>query len=472
MAGIADKIMRRTRSQESNASNWTNTGTFINKPPRGWIHPDDQLSPDNGVCYGVRYIGCMEVKQSMKSLDFETRTAVAKESISRVCDAAGLKTASKKNKRQKIAKYLGDEPNLVFAGSNVNLTITTDSLTMMIMESGEVIANHQMPGISFASGGDPDTLDFVAYVAKDPVNGRACFVLECGGGLAQDVITTMGQAFELRFKQFLDTQPQTVSLPDRLDNGIMGTDSWGDEGEYYNDRPGAAPPETEKIPEYPSKASPPAMEGDYQPIREKNSVAVGNLIDLDGGPVQNDLADSKGAAGGSRHVYENPNQKGSADATHDPRFDDAIYDNKQNGAAQANGQLDAFDMKPFSSALPNKAVGGARPKEKSVEPTRPDHEEWFHGPLTRHQTETLLHEDGDFLVRESANSPGQYVLSGVHKGRIRHLLLVDPQGVVRTRDRTFTSVSHLVHYHLENGIPIVSQESELVLKNPIVHAPC
>lgn len=62
-----------------------------------------------------------------------------------------------------------------------------------------------------------DTLDFVAYVAKDPVNGRACFVLECGGGLAQDVITTMGQAFELRFKQFLDTQPQTVSLPDRYD---------------------------------------------------------------------------------------------------------------------------------------------------------------------------------------------------------------------------------------------------------------
>ena len=28
--------------------------------------------------------------------------------------------------------------------------------------------------------------------------GRACYVLECGGGLAQDVITTIGQAFELR----------------------------------------------------------------------------------------------------------------------------------------------------------------------------------------------------------------------------------------------------------------------------------
>ena len=57
---------------------------------------------------------------------------------------------------------------------------------------------HDMPNISFASGGDSDTLDFVAYVAKDRCGVRSCFVLECGGGLAQDVITTIGQAFELR----------------------------------------------------------------------------------------------------------------------------------------------------------------------------------------------------------------------------------------------------------------------------------
>ena len=57
---------------------------------------------------------------------------------------------------------------------------------------------HEMPNISFASGGDTDTLDFVAYVAKDREAVRSCFVLECGGGIAQDVITTVGQAFELR----------------------------------------------------------------------------------------------------------------------------------------------------------------------------------------------------------------------------------------------------------------------------------
>lgn len=58
-------------------------------------------------------------------------------------------------------------------------------------------------------------MDFVAYVAKDAINGRACYVLECGGGLAQDVITTIGQAFELRFKQFLAQRPEAVPLPDR-----------------------------------------------------------------------------------------------------------------------------------------------------------------------------------------------------------------------------------------------------------------
>ena len=58
-------------------------------------------------------------------------------------------------------------------------------------------------------------MDFVAYVAKDESLGRACHVLECGGGLAQDVITTVGQAFELRFKLYLANRPEAVALPDR-----------------------------------------------------------------------------------------------------------------------------------------------------------------------------------------------------------------------------------------------------------------
>jgi len=51
-----------------------------------------------------------------------------------------------------------------------------------------------------------DTLDFMAYVAKDAPEIRACYVLECGGGLVQEVMTTIGQAFELRYKEYI-TKP-------------------------------------------------------------------------------------------------------------------------------------------------------------------------------------------------------------------------------------------------------------------------
>lgn len=60
-------------------------------------------------------------------------------------------------------------------------------------------------------------------------------------------------------------------------------------------------------------------------------------------------------------------------------------------------------------------------------------EPWFHGKLSRREAEALLQLNGDFLVRESTTTPGQYVLTGLQSGQPKHLLLVDPEGVVRLR---------------------------------------
>jgi len=57
-------------------------------------------------------------------------------------------------------------------------------------------------------------------------------------------------------------------------------------------------------------------------------------------------------------------------------------------------------------------------------------EVWFHGPISRKRAEDLLKNEGDFLVRESQGSQGQYVLTGMQSGHHKHLLLVDPEGVV------------------------------------------
>lgn len=58
-------------------------------------------------------------------------------------------------------------------------------------------------------------------------------------------------------------------------------------------------------------------------------------------------------------------------------------------------------------------------------------EPWYHGQMSRRAAERLLRADGDFLVRDSVTNPGQYVLTGMHAGQPKHLLLVDPEGVVR-----------------------------------------
>lgn len=92
---------------------------------------------------------------------------------------------------------------------------------------------------------------------------------------------------------------------------------------------------------------------------------------------------------------------------------------------------------------------------------------WFHGLLTRDSAEKVLVKDGDYLVRETNKAERQYVLSGRYKGECRHIFLVDPSGVVRTKDRVFDNICHLIQYHQDNNIPIISKDNELLLENPV-----
>lgn len=50
------------------------------------------------------------------------------------------------------------------AGSNINLTISSCSLALTVLETGQVIAKHEMPRISFASGGDTvSAMNFITF---------------------------------------------------------------------------------------------------------------------------------------------------------------------------------------------------------------------------------------------------------------------------------------------------------------------
>lgn len=116
-----------------------------------------------------------------------------------------------------------------------------------------------------------ETLDFVAYIAKDNNELRACYVLECGGGLAKDVISTIGQAFELRFQQFTNKTP----LGFGTSLGQLAMSNGGDaDKDYYNDLPGKVPPDVGPPPVPPL----PTLVPPFTTLPAVNSTP--NLIDL------------------------------------------------------------------------------------------------------------------------------------------------------------------------------------------------
>ncbi|XP_055672974.1 SHC-transforming protein 4 isoform X2 [Falco peregrinus] len=369
--------------------------------------------------YGVRYMGCIEVLQSMRSLDFGTRTQVTREAISRLCEAvSGTNGAIKKRKPpvKFLSSVLG-KSNLQFSGVNIKLTISTSSLTLINVDTQQIIANHHMQSISFASGGDPDTTDYVAYVAKDPVNQRACHILECPNGMAQEVINTIGQAFELRFKQYLKN-PSSLVTPNESEaanaNGSAGNSQEREDHEYYNEIPGKEPP-------------------------------TGGVLDMRM-KVQTDQRANCLIQCKKQHCL-----------TGSPAFIN-IYEN----CPEENKTLELPEA-VLQSATSNTAGLCVPPQIKQ----QLKNEDCYHGKLNRKAAESLLVNDGDFLVRESTTSPGQYVLSGLQGGQAKHLLLVDPEGKVRTKDHIFDSVGHLIQYHMENNLPIISSGSEVSLKQPV-----
>ncbi|XP_063738535.1 SHC-transforming protein 4-like isoform X2 [Eleginops maclovinus] len=209
------------------------------------------------VHHHIKYMGSVEVTQSMRTLDFNTRMKVTREAISRLCERTSAKTAVKTKRPvcKGLSALLG-QINLQFSGSRIILTVSTDSVTLIAASSLQ-IAHHPMQAISFASGGDPDMADYIAYVAKDLVNQRACHILECPQGRAGEVINSIGQAFEARFRQLLSNGPSLLPNNPRSAVRVFSTcapeDSITDqkakqEGgvskhcDYYNVIPGKMPP--------------------------------------------------------------------------------------------------------------------------------------------------------------------------------------------------------------------------------------
>lgn len=415
------------------------SGGFIKKPGKGWLHSDQAVQ--EGIAYQIKYVGCIGINESMKSLSFEVRTQVARESIRRVAETARLLSLPRRSNRRNddnVNKILSTNCITQWSGMNVQLHINTQFLKVTQSECNDTLFQHTMQNISFACGGDTDIADFVAYVAKDEANGRACYVFECGAdGLANNVITTVGQAFELRFRKFLSSMPNNNSNNNNSNNNSSHSNNsssnvngnsknhlhnHNSHNHHSNNKTSMSPPTTKT-----TNSTPPVT-------TENNS--------------NKKFINNSGSTSSSSATAH-------AATTNSPGGSSVLQNSINNSTKQTNGSSGSSQAQPQQ-----------QPKKYNFD-EKLEKMHWFHGLLTRDNAEKMLMSDGDYLVRETNKAERQYVLSGKYKGECRHIFLVDPSGVVRTKDRVFDNICHLIQYHQGNNIPIISKENELLLENPI-----
>ncbi|XP_067872073.1 SHC-transforming protein 2-like isoform X2 [Heterodontus francisci] len=409
-------------------------------------------------------MGCIGVVKSMRSLDFNTRTQITREAINRLHEAVpGVKGVWKKKPSNQYLQSILGRSNLQFAGMSITINISIEGLNLALPTTRQIIANHHMQSISFASGGDTDTTDYVAYVAKDPVNQRACHILECCEGLAQTVISTIGQAFELRFKQYLHSPPKVVAPLDRMTGSEES--AWGEEEEmsghnYYNSVPGKEPPLGGVVDTRSRQWS-----VQIQPSYPAGNVQFSNFSRRETDQIPQEDVDSRSEdpkqcmAGVLSDSYLQPYGKNACDEhvyVNTQSLNQREWSNSETGGTLngASGdttdspEKDVFDMRPFEDALKLHDAKSSKCRgrgtgilqsnpgtARAMEEEQLKQESWYHGKISRKVAEKLLVLDGDFLVR--------------------------------TKDLLFENISHLINYHFESEVPIVAAESEVCLKQVI-----
>jgi hypothetical protein len=84
-----------------------------------------------------------------------------------------------------------------------------------------------------------------------------------------------------------------------------------------------------------------------------------------------------------------------------------------------------------------------------------ENEPWYFGGLSSQKAADLMNNAGDFLVRESSRTKGQFVLTVRNADRVKHLNLLDEDGKVVNETRSFESVKEFIDYHIKTKDYIV-----------------
>ncbi|XP_061840176.1 breast cancer anti-estrogen resistance protein 3 homolog isoform X1 [Nerophis lumbriciformis] len=132
-------------------------------------------------------------------------------------------------------------------------------------------------------------------------------------------------------------------------------------------------------------------------------------------------------------------------------------------------------LKVFGSRKEMDSLKKELEEELKLSTEDPRSHAWYHGPLTRESAEALFERDGDFLVRDSSSSKGDYVLSCFWRDEPMHFKIIrvvlrPKEGYSRElfqfEEDRFDNVPALIRFYVGGRRPI-SQASGAIIFHPL-----
>ncbi|XP_013774187.1 PTB domain-containing engulfment adapter protein 1-like isoform X2 [Limulus polyphemus] len=171
--------------KQSSFLKWAQNNKNANKTgSRTWIHSPDVLNAGH-VAYLVKFLGNTEVDQP-KGIN------VVKQGIQKLRFSQQLK----KSEGGKIPK--------------VELTISVDGVAIQDFKTKKIFHQYPLHRISYCADDKCDK-KFFSFIAKEENEKHNCFVF-ISDKLSQEITLTIGQAFDLAYRRFLETSGKDMEM--------------------------------------------------------------------------------------------------------------------------------------------------------------------------------------------------------------------------------------------------------------------
>ncbi|KAL4617385.1 SH2 domain-containing protein 3C-like isoform X1 [Arapaima gigas] len=182
------------------------------------------------------------------------------------------------------------------------------------------------------------------------------------------------------------------------------------------------------------------------------------------------------SCGSLRHAESQPSE---AD-THNQKRHDLLQETQEIHAVDSNldpmdgkGDYVKFSKEKYLLDSPPEKLRRELEEELKLSSTDLRSHGWYHGPIPREVSETLVLRNGDFLVRDSLANPGDYVLTSRWDNEVLHFRI--SKVLVKSSDsrvqyllerESFDSVPALVRFFVSSRRP-VSQQSSAQIYCPV-----